>query len=75
MGEDGNLYVEFCESKIRMDHFHYETFVFGEVVGELPAGIPLTFITTDKGGKVCALSVPLCMEKGAAPIRFERIEK
>ena len=29
----------------------------------------------EKGGKVCALSIPLCMEKGAANIRFERIEK
>jgi len=73
--EDGNLMLDFCQAKIRLEHFNYETFVMAEVVGELPAGIPVTFITASKGGKVCALSIPLCMEQGAADIRFERIEK
>lgn len=72
--EDGALYLHFCEAKIRMKHFHYDTFVLDEVVGELPAGIPVHFYTADIGGEVAALSMPLVTEPGAQLIRFERIK-
>ena len=56
-----------------MKHFHYDTFVLDEVVGELPSGIPVHFYTADVGGAVAALSMPLVTEPGAALIRFERV--
>ena len=71
--EDGSLYLNFAETKVRMKHFHYDTFVLDEVVGELPAGIPVHFYTADVGGAVAALSMPLVTEPGAALIRFERV--
>ncbi|MGN1248841.1 MAG: DUF3471 domain-containing protein, partial [Candidatus Spyradocola sp.] len=71
--EDGSLYLNFAETKVRMKHFHYDTFVLDEVVGELPAGIPVHFYTADVGGGVAALSMPLVTEPGAALIRFERV--
>ena len=73
--EDGNLYLDFCSAKIRLEHFHYDTFVMAEVVGELPAGIPVTFHTAERGGQIDEAIIPLCMEPGADLIHFKRIEK
>lgn len=71
--EQGSLYLNFAECKVRMKHFHYDTFVLDEVVGELPAGIPVHFYTAEVGGAVSALSMPLCTEPGAALVRFARV--
>ena len=70
--ENGTLYLDFCQAKIRLEHFHYDTFVMAEVVGELPAGIPVHFYNAEQGGAVGTMAIPLCTEPGAATIRFAR---
>ena len=73
--KDGDLYLHFFGLDICLEHYHYETFVTKNVVGEIPAGIPVHFHTAEVGGKVDALLMPLVMEEGGELIRFKRVEK
>lgn len=70
--EDGRLCLSFIGTKAGMKHFHYDTFVLDDILGELPAGIPVHFHTAEVGGSVDGLSIPLVTEPGAQLIRFSR---
>ena len=54
-----------------LKHHHYDTFSTDGPIGELPAGLTLTF-AADPRGAVSALSVTLGSEKGLKPIVFTK---
>ena len=43
-----------------------------DVLGELPAGVPVHFHTAEVGGRIDALAMPLVPEPGGKLIRFEK---
>ena len=72
---DGQLKMRFIGSENTLKHFHYDTFVTGDIVGELPPGMPVHFRTAEEGGAICAISMPLVTEKGGQPVVFSRVEE
>ena len=70
--ENGALYLDFINAKVKMRHFHYDTFVLDDILGELPAGVPVHFHTAEVGGRIDALAMPLVPEPGGKLIRFEK---
>ena len=52
-------------------HHHYDTFATEGPIGELPAGLTLTFAANPKG-EISTLSVTLGSEKGLQPIVFTK---
>lgn len=69
---DGALLLKLLESEIRLEHFHYDTFLTRDILGELPPGFPVHFHTAEVGGAIDALLIPLVPEAAERPIRFER---
>ncbi len=70
---DGELVLLMLGSEIRLEHFHYDTFVTRGILGELPPGFPVHFHTAEIGGAVDAVLIPLVPEAAERPIRFERV--
>ena len=68
--DQGKLKMHFIGADNTLEHFHYDTFVTSDIVGELPPGMPLSFRTAEKGGAIEALSMPLVTEEGGAPVVF-----
>lgn len=72
--ENGELQMDFIGAVNTLNHFHYDTFVTTGIVGELPPGMPLRFLTAEVGGSIDRISMPLVTEAGGAPIVFKKIE-
>ena len=68
--ENGALCLSFINARVKMRHFHYDTFVLDGILGELPAGIPVHFHTAEVGGQIDALSMPLVTEEKGELVRF-----
>ena len=69
--KDGRLTADFNHFFVGLKHHHYDTFSTDGPIGELPAGLTLTF-AADPRGAVSALSVTLGSEKGLKPIVFTK---
>ena len=74
-GEDGQLKMRFIGDENILKHFHYDTFVTGNIVGELPPGMPAHFHTAETGGGIDAVSMPLVTEEGGALVVFHKVEE
>lgn len=70
--ENDTLVMEFLDRPNTLTHFHYDTFVTGDIVGELPPGLPVHFHTAEVGGAIDSLAMPLVTEAGGALVRFVR---
>ena len=64
--------MEFLDRPNTLRHFHYDTFVTTDIVGELPPGIPVHFHTAEVGGGIDSLAMPLVTEAGGALVRFAK---
>lgn len=73
--EGAALKMHFIGADNTLNHFHYDTFVTGDIVGELPPGMPVRFRTAEKGGGIDALAMPLVTEEGGAPVVFLKAEE
>ena len=71
--EAGALALEFNHWHLPLDHFHYDTFVLDDVLGELPPGMPVHFHLAETGGSVDGLAMPLHTERGCDLVRFRRV--
>lgn len=71
--EGGSLHLEFNGWNAPLSHFSYDTFVFEEVLGELPPGIPVHFRLAEAGGAVSGLALPLHTEPDTDLVRFARV--
>ena len=69
--ENGALKADFNTFVVGLRHLHYDSFATQGVIGELPAGLVLTF-GTDAKGRVRTLSAVLGNEAGLAPIVFTK---
>ena len=69
--ENGALKADFNTFVVGLRHLHYDSFATRGVIGELPAGLVLTF-GTDAKGRVRTLSAVLGNEAGLAPIVFTK---
>lgn len=69
--KDGVLTADFNTFRVGLHHHHYDTFATDGSIGELPAGLTLTFGLNPKG-EVSTLSVTLGSEKGLGPIVFRK---
>lgn len=67
--EDGKLKLDFNTFVVGLQHHHYDSFATDGSVGELPAGLILTFASGPKG-MVESVSVTLGTEQGLQPIVF-----
>lgn len=70
--QEGTLVMEFLDRPNTLKHFHYDTFVTTDIVGELPPGIPVHFHTAEVGGRIDSLAMPLVTEAGGDLIRFTK---
>lgn len=70
--DDQGLLMDFLGAKNRLKHFHYDTFVTGDTVGELPPGMPVHFRVSEVGGGVECLKMPLVTEKGGQLVVFHK---
>ena len=70
--QDETLIMEFLDRPNTLRHFHYDTFVTTDIVGELPPGIPVHFHTAEVGGGIDSLAMPLVTEAGGALVRFAK---
>ena len=68
---DGKLTADFNTFRVGLRHHHYDTFATEGPIGELPAGLTLTFAANPKG-EISTLSVTLGSEKGLQPIVFTK---
>ena len=71
--EAGALTLDFNHWRLPLDHFHYDTFVLDDVLGELPPGMPVHFHLAETGGSVDGLAMPLHTEPGCDLVRFRRV--
>ena len=71
--EVGSLLLDFNGWRAPLRHFSYDTFVFEDVLGELPPGIPVHFHLAEVGGTVDGLALPLHTEPGTDLVRFFRV--
>ena len=55
-----------------LKHYHFDTFVSADIVGEIPPGMPVHFHVAEVGGEVDALLMPLVMEEGGELIKFKK---
>ena len=67
--ENGKLAADFNTFVVGLRHHHYDSFATEGLIGELPAGLILTF-GADPAGAVHSLSVTLGGEQGLKPIVF-----
>lgn len=72
--EVGALALEFNHWHLPLDHFHYDTFVLDDVLGELPPGMPVHFHLAETGGSVDGLAMPLHTEPGCGLVCFRRVD-
>jgi hypothetical protein len=72
--ENGSLYMKFIDADTQLKHFHYDVFTTSDLMGggEIAPGLPVQFRTADFRGEIDTLTMPLCFEDGAAPIRFKK---
>ena len=63
------LRIDFNSFIADLTHRHYDTFVTEGVIGELPAGLPVTF-GMDPEGRICTVSMKLGSEEGMGSIVF-----
>lgn len=73
--DEGRLVLHFLGVEDHLDHYHYDTFVSADVIGEVPPGLPVHFHTAEVGGKIDALLMPLVLEKGGELVRFQKVTK
>ena len=73
--EDGGLVMDYLGVKTPLKHFHYDTFVTGGIVGELPPGFPVHFRAAEVGGRIDTVKMPLVTEPGGALVAFARTEE
>lgn len=72
--KDGRLTADFNTFRTALRHWQYDSFVTESTVGELPAGLLITF-GLDAAGTVRSLQVKLGSEQGLEPMRFIRKEE
>ncbi|MBQ6602799.1 MAG: serine hydrolase [Eubacterium sp.] len=72
--KEGQLTADFNTWKPALRHHHYESFATCGSIGELPAGLILTF-GTDGTGKVSTLTVTLGSEANLNPIVFVKVKE
>ncbi len=70
--KDDGLVLHFLGVDIPLEHYHFDTFVSAEIVGEIPPGMPVHFHTAEVGGAVDAVLMPLVTEEGGELIKFKR---
>ena len=71
--EEGRLVMDFIGAVIKLDHYHYDTFVTADIVGELPGGMPVHFSAAYVGGKIETLRMPLVTEAGGELVCFKKV--
>ncbi len=69
--EDGELKADFNTWIVGLKHQHYDTFATTGSLGELPAGVSLSF-GTSLDGKINTLSITLGGEQNLKPIVFTK---
>ncbi len=69
--ENGSLTADFNTFIVSLRHHHYDSFATIDVLGELPAGVILSF-GTSPDGKINSLSVLLGGESNLKPIVFTK---
>lgn len=71
--EDDGLVMDFNGAKNHLTHFHYDTFATGDIVGELPPGMPVHFRVSEVGGTIDTLKMPLVTEPGGSLVVFRKV--
>ncbi|MBQ8995139.1 MAG: serine hydrolase, partial [Oscillospiraceae bacterium] len=71
--KDGKLILHFLGVEDTLEHYHYDTFVSADVVGEVPPGMPVHFHSAEVGGKIDEVRMPLVLEEGGELIRFKKV--
>ena len=71
--EGDALHLSFNGWRAPLRHFSYDTFIFDDVLGELPPGIPAHFHLAETGGAVDGLALPLHIEPDTDLVRFARL--
>ena len=70
--EGDSLSLSFNGWRAPLRHFSYDTFIFDDVLGELPPGIPTHFHVAEVGGSIDGLALPLHTEPDTDLVRFTR---
>ncbi|MDO5137097.1 MAG: serine hydrolase [Oscillospiraceae bacterium] len=70
--ENEALVLHFLGVDMALKHYHFDTFVSADIVGEIPPGMPVHFHVAEVGGEVDALLMPLVMEEGGELIKFKK---
>lgn len=61
--ENGTLIMHFLSADCRLEHYHYDTFISKNIVGEIPPGLPVVFQISPQG-EVIGVSMALVTEDG-----------